>query len=190
MDRNDHADHTEADSQFIHENDYGSNDISNCEDADELNPRVDAQLDDTISAVENEVRDVRLTMENVDRENVLAGYNSTSTDTDMLGGARAFKLGGKTVFVNQAQSYVHHGAHFVDYSPAEFESIVDVHFVEKRNEAEGEKSRGRKRRTGFLLRQHIHYILILKVAYGLNSRLRCLVGAHSRHTKRLVENND
>ncbi|POM66525.1 Hypothetical protein PHPALM_17604 [Phytophthora palmivora] len=122
------------------------------EDIDEdsvMDPQIEQQLDDIICSVENEVRQVRRAMEDVDRENMFSSNDDTCHDSGTISGARSFTLKGKTVFVSQVQSYVHRGKHFSDFSPAEFESIVDVRLVKSGNEKLSKKSRGRKRRDGF-----------------------------------------
>jgi hypothetical protein len=65
------------------------------------------------------------------------------------GGARVFSVDGKIVLLTQAESYHHRGDFFVDFSPIEFECIVDV-LPDRHIEEESRGSRrGRPARRGF-----------------------------------------
>ncbi|ETN10951.1 hypothetical protein PPTG_22614 [Phytophthora nicotianae INRA-310] len=65
------------------------------------------------------------------------------------GGARAYKVEGRTIFITQVESYKFRGEHFVDYSPSEFACIVDI--VPRQTSTKVASQRGHKRRKGFEL---------------------------------------
>lgn len=50
----------------------------------------------------------------------LSTLGSALNDRHTVGGARAYKIAGKTVFVSQVESHRFRGEQFVDYSPTEF----------------------------------------------------------------------
>jgi hypothetical protein len=63
-----------------------------------------------------------------EEDNAKADFAPRVTDT----GLRTFKTDGEIVFVTQAESYYNRGSNFVDFSPLEFECIVDVVLVATR----------------------------------------------------------
>jgi hypothetical protein len=93
------------------------------------------------------------------------------------GGARVFSVEGKIVLLTQGESYHHCGDFFVDFSPIEFECIVDVlsdgHIQE---ESRGNR-RGRLARRGFPLARPTTGLYVRKC-----SRL-CWGERHRQHGK-------
>ncbi|KAG1687578.1 hypothetical protein DVH05_004775 [Phytophthora capsici] len=81
--------------------------------------------------------------------------------------ARAFKIDGKTVFVTEVESYKFRGKWFLDYSPTEFASIVDI--MPRKNDPNTALQRGRKRRKTFGLDPnhplYHHYEAVIRVKF-------------------------
>lgn len=82
-------------------------------------------------------------------------------------GARTFYINGKVIFVTQAETYFHRGECFKDYTPIEFECIVDILPVKDNVDEQNKKKRGRPQREGFpfastypLFGRYLGYILM------------------------------
>lgn len=85
---------------------------------------------------------------------VHASVNSSSPDTTGSSGRagnRMYTLGEEVYFVSQAESYRHRGKWFTDYSPLEFEMIVDILPRVEDAPADSTVRRGRPKRRGFNL---------------------------------------
>ena len=94
------------------------------------------------------ISSIQATLDNL--ADMTTSLNNADEQDEQSSGTQMFSIDGKIVFLSQAESYLHRGVHFDNFSPLEFFSIIDILPVPA-DENVSKSNRGRPKRPSFPL---------------------------------------